>query len=74
MDPILIEELEKLATITSTSPQYITPEGKIFTATDLVKGRGFLDHNGKKIKPTKWKAHSLSEKVNSKDFGKVRKS
>jgi hypothetical protein len=69
-------KIEKEAITTSTTPLYITTDpvkGKVFTAADIVSGKGKLTHNGKSFVPKKWKAHSLSDKVTSKEFGKVRK-
>lgn len=71
-----VEELKKLSgAVTSTSPLYETIDpvgGVIFTSTDLVQGGGYLGSGSKKFKPKKWKAKSLSDRVMSKDFGKVR--
>lgn len=68
---------KKEASYGGTTPLYITkdPHGKnvIFTATDLVNGSGYLQsHNGKKFKPTKYKAHSISDIVTNSNFGKVK--
>ena len=62
----------------TTTPVYETigPDGKkvIFTPADLVAGMGHIKtKGGKKFKPTKYKGHSLSEKISSGDFGKVKK-
>lgn len=63
---------------TSTTPFYetISPSGEkvTFTPTDLVKGMGKLkDSSGKSFKPGKVKGKSLSHRVMSRGFGKVRK-
>lgn len=63
---------------TATTPFYetISPSGKrvTFTVTDLVKGRGKIkDSSGKSFKPKKIKGKTLSDRVMSKGFGKVRK-
>jgi hypothetical protein len=62
----------------TTTPLYETtdPSGKkvIFTPADLVAGMGHLKGSGgKKFKPTKYKGHTLSDKISSSDFGKVKK-
>ena len=51
-----------------TSPEYISDTGEVFTATDLVKSWGTPGHKRHK----KWKAHSLSSKVNSAGYGRVK--
>ncbi len=61
----------------TTTPLYETtgPDGEkvIFTPSDLVAGMGHLKgRGGKKFKPTRYKGHSLSERVSSGDFGKVK--
>ena len=61
---------------TSTHSLYITTDSKgkshIFTAADLVQGNGYLGKGKDKFRPKKWKGHSISEKVNSPDYGKVK--
>jgi hypothetical protein len=61
-----------------TAQLYVTkaPSGKkvIFSPQDLITGNGKLkDPDGpSKFKPKKWKPYSVSEIVNSPDFGKVK--
>jgi hypothetical protein len=64
---------------TATTPLYktVSPSGKSveFTASDLVRGMGKIKDpkTGKMFKPKKPKPASLADRVNSKEFGKVRK-
>lgn len=47
----------------TTQPTYIDESGKVFTATDIVQG----------YKPKgSYKGYSMSDKVNSKEFGKTK--
>lgn len=56
----------------STSPQLWSPDGgEPMTITDIVKSKGYAKKDGKKYKPKKWTPVSLSEKITSKDFGKI---
>ena len=62
----------------TVTPLYetIAPDGSkvTFTPTDLVIGNGYLrSKSGKQFKLTKFKGSSLSDKVMSQDFGKVKK-
>lgn len=71
------KEKKSLAQTSVTSPMYIArdPDGNdvIFTATDLVKGMYHLkSKKGKSFRPTKYKAHSMSDIISGKDFGKVK--
>jgi hypothetical protein len=66
------EEIVKIANQTSTHPLYINEDGTIFSASDLVKGYGYLVRGGKKFKPTKYKPFSLADHVISSSFGKVK--
>lgn len=71
--------IEKIGqTATTTQPYYEAegPDGKkhSFTPADLVKHHGYLvDSKGKKFKPKKIKGKSLSSKVTSPGYGKVKK-
>lgn len=71
------KQKKSTAQVSVTSPLYITksPEGDdvIFTATDLVKGQYHLkSKKGKAFKPSKYKAHSMSDIISGKEFGKVK--
>jgi hypothetical protein len=71
--------IEKLSQQTSTTQPFyeaVGPDGKkhSFTPADLVKHHGHLvDSTGKKFKPKKIRGKSLSSKVMSSEFGKVKK-
>jgi hypothetical protein len=57
------EELENDAASGTTQPTYIDESGKVFTASDIVSG----------YKPKgSYKGHSISDRINSEDFGKVK--
>jgi len=57
------EELNKYAQSSGTQSRYIDSSGKEFSAQEIVAG----------YKPKKpYKLYSLSERVNSKSFGKVK--
>lgn len=57
------EVLENDAQSGTTQSTYIDESGKVFTATDIV--------NGYRPKGS-YKGHSISDRVNSEDFGKVK--
>lgn len=72
------KEKKSLAQASVTSPLYLTKDedGRdvIFTVTDLVKGMYHLkSKKGKSFRPTKYKAHSMSDIITGKEFGKVRR-
>lgn len=73
-----IDYIEKVGQETSsTQPFYeaVGPDGKrhSFTPADLVKHHGHLvDSKGRKFKPKKIKGKSLSSKVMSPEYGKVK--
>jgi hypothetical protein len=57
------EVLENDAASGTTQPTYIDESGKVFTASDIVGG----------YKPKgSYKGHSISDRVNSEDFGKTK--
>lgn len=57
------EDMENDAQSGTTQPTYIDESGKVFTAADIVGG----------YKPKgKYKGHSMSERVNSEAFGRVK--
>jgi hypothetical protein len=77
-DKSLLDDLVKLSGATSTTPLYetVSPSGEnvAFTPADLVLGGGSLtDSKGNKFKYKKRKGKSLAGRVNSKDFGKVKR-
>ena len=57
------DELSNDAQSGTTQPTYIDESGKVFTATDIV--------NGYKPKGS-YKGHSISERIQKGDFGKVK--
>ncbi len=71
--------IEKEAQQTGTTQPFyeaVGPDGSkhSFTPADLVKHHGYLvDSKGRKFKPKKIKGKSLSSKVMSSTFGKVKK-
>jgi hypothetical protein len=61
----------------TTTPLYETtgPDGKkvTFTPSDLVAGMGSIkSKSGKSFKPKRYRGSSLSERINSPDFGKAK--
>jgi hypothetical protein len=57
------EDIQNSASTGTTQPTYIDDSGKVFTAADIIQG----------YKPKgSYKGHSISDKVNSKEFGKVK--
>jgi hypothetical protein len=69
---------KKATSFTTTTPLYETtgPDGQkvTFTPSDLVAGNGSIkSKSGKPFKLTKYKGSSLSDRVNSEDFGRVKK-
>ena len=57
------ETLENDAQSGTTQPTYIDESGKVFTAADIVQG----------YKPKgSYKGHSISDRIQSEDFGKVK--
>ena len=77
-DSAMLDALLKLSGATTTTPQYETtsPSGEkvVFTPADIVLGGGRLtDSKGNKFKYKDRKGKSLSDRVNSKDFGKVKR-
>ena len=78
MDKKLLDDLKKLSSGFNTTPLYetVSPSGDriSFTPADLVIGGGKLkDAKGNKFKPKKRKGKSLSDRVTSKEFGKVKR-
>jgi len=78
MDKKLLDDLKKLSNGSDTTPLYETasPSGERISITPayLVIGGGKLkDSKGNKFKPKKRKGKSLSDRVVSKEFGKVRR-
>ena len=72
------DDLVKLSSASSTTPLYetVSPSGEAvaFTPADLVLGGGRLrDSKGNKFKVKKRKGKSLSDRVVSSDFGKVKR-
>jgi len=59
------ELLNKVAGVSGTQSRYEDANGVEFSAQEIASG-------GKHPKP--WKLKSLSDRVNNKDFGKVKKS
>ena len=77
-DKSLLDDLVKLSGATTTTPLYETtsPSGErvAFTPADIVMGGGSLtDSKGNKFKYKNRKGKSLSDRVNSKEFGKVKR-
>jgi hypothetical protein len=76
MSEKMLKDLEKLSSYTTT-PLYetISPSGETitFTVADLVMGVGKVrDSKGNSFKPKKRKGKSLSDRVMSPSFGKVK--
>lgn len=68
--------IKKSEAVTTSYYETTSPSGEkiTFTPTDLVLNMGKLkDSSGKLFKPKKIKGKSLSERVNSKNFGKIKK-
>lgn len=76
-DHSVIDSLKKISS-TDTTPYYqaVSPSGETvtFTPADLVISGGKLkDSKGKKFKPKRIKSKSLSDRIMSKNYGKVKK-
>ena len=77
-DKSMLDDLVKLSGATTTTPLYetVSPSGEAvaFTPADLVLGGGSLtDSKGNKFKYKKRKGKSLSDRVTSSEFGKVKR-
>ena len=77
-DKSMLDDLIKISSISSTTPFYegTSPGGErvSFTPADLVIGGGKIrDSKGKSFKPTKISGKSLSKRVISPNFGKVKR-
>jgi hypothetical protein len=77
-DKSMLDDLIKISSISSTTPFYegTSPGGErvSFTPADLVIGGGKIrDSKGKSFKPTKISGKSLSKRVVSPNFGKVKR-